>query len=157
MEQGRSKGLRIFFNPAPFDERVLSYPLSLVDTFVVNEIEGQGLTGAKEPKAIIEKLSDRFSQSSILLTLGPDGVMHRSQREALSVPAVPVKVKDTTAAGDTFIGYYIACLAKGMPIKECLKTACKAASICVSRPGAADSIPKWEEVGMKNEKYGIME
>jgi ribokinase len=62
------------------------------------------------------------------------------------VPAEKVHAVDTTAAGDTFIGFFIAQKLAGQPIESCLRTACHAAAICVTRPGAADSIPHLQEV-----------
>ena len=57
-----------------------------------------------------------------------------------------VKVKDTTAAGDTFTGYFLACVNERLGIKEALEKASIASSISVSRKGASDSIPKRDEV-----------
>ena len=53
-----------------------------------------------------------------------------------------VKAIDTTAAGDTFIGYFISHLSRDEEIKDCLSIASKAASICVTKKGGAISIPK---------------
>jgi ribokinase len=62
------------------------------------------------------------------------------------MPAFPVLAVDTTAAGDTFIGYFIAEIISGSSIKRSVEIATKAASICVTRKGAADSIPKKNEL-----------
>ena len=53
---------------------------------------------------------------------------------------------DTTAAGDTFTGYFLAGLARGYDVALCLEQGAKAAAIAVTRPGASPSIPTWEEV-----------
>ena len=58
-----------------------------------------------------------------------------------------MKAVDTTAAGDTFTGYFVAGLMKNQPIKKCMEQASKAAAISVTRPGAADSIPRAGEIG----------
>ena len=55
-------------------------------------------------------------------------------------------MRDTTGAGDTFVGYFVAGLVAGQSVEECLRKASQAGAICVSRPGAADSIPKKEEL-----------
>jgi ribokinase len=91
-------------------------------------------------------LVERLPRAEILLTLGAQGVMYHSPQTDLSVPAPKVATVDTTAAGDTFIGYYVAGQAAGLPVQKCLRIACHAAAICVSRPGAMDSIPRKEEV-----------
>jgi len=61
-------------------------------------------------------------------------------------PSFPVKAVDTTAAGDTFTGYFLAGLAEGLPMEQVLRRSAKAASICVTRPGAVPSIPYRDEV-----------
>jgi len=55
-------------------------------------------------------------------------------------------VVDTTGAGDTFVGYFIASVAEGLPTAAALRRAAAAAALCVSRAGAMDSIPLGDEV-----------
>jgi ribokinase len=143
---GHKHGMKICLNPAPFSKEVLDYPLHLVDILIVNEIEGKGLSGENTPDKIVSVLSRKFPKAEIILTLGSKGVMYKSMREEVTVPAVKVKSVDTTAAGDTFIGYYLASWLENKPVKQSLEIACKAAAICVSRKGAQDSIPYIEEV-----------
>jgi ribokinase len=146
IDQARDQGLTIFLNPAPMDERVAGYPLEKVDYFIINEIEGRDLSGATDAPAIMAAMRKRFPEAAILLTLGEQGVCYADQSTSLVVPAEKVHAVDTTAAGDTFIGFFIAQKLAGQPIASCLRTACHAAAICVTRPGAADSIPHLKEV-----------
>lgn len=146
MRQARKRGLRICFNPAPFDDQVLRYPLDLVDVFILNETEGEGISGRKRANDIMGSLSSSFPSAEIVLTLGAKGAAYRSAREAFAVPGVKVRAVDTTAAGDTFIGYFLAGCAAGEPRQESVSRACRAAAICVSRKGAMDSIPLRREV-----------
>jgi ribokinase len=146
IESGHQHEMKICFNPAPFGKEVLEYPLNLVDMFIVNEIEGKGLSGKTKPDEIIAAFSKRFPKAEIILTLGSKGVIYKSQKEQIKVPAIKVKPVDTTAAGDTFIGYYLASRIENKPVRKCLEIACKAAAICVSRKGAQDSIPYRNEV-----------
>lgn len=128
-------GLRIFFNPAPMNRAVFDYPLELVDTFIVNETEGEAL-GARPGK-------------NVLMTLGAEGARYfpAGESHAVSVPAVPVeKVADTTAAGDTFIGYFLAEIAGEASPEQAMRVAAQASALCISRPGAAASIPKRTEL-----------
>jgi ribokinase len=147
IDRAKELGLTIFLNPAPMDERVFSYPLDKVDYFIINDIEGRELTGEAEPEAIIATMLKRFPQSATILTLGEKGAMYADRQTKLSVPAEKVTAVDTTAAGDTFIGFFIAQMTKGNTVDNCLRTASRAAAICVTRRGAADSIPLKEEVG----------
>ena len=139
-------GLTIFLNPAPMDKSVLGYPLDLVDYFIINSIEGRELTGEKEPRTIIEAMRNRFLRSAIILTLGEQGAIYADRQTRLTIPSEKVTPVDTTAAGDTFIGYFVAQKIKGANVETCLRTATRAAAICVTRHGAADSIPHLDEV-----------
>lgn len=146
IDHAKDQGLTIFLNPAPMDERVAGYPLEKVDYFIINEIEGRELSGAIDAQAILAAMRRRFPEAAILLTLGEQGVCYADPSTSLVVPAEKVQAVDTTAAGDTFIGFFIAQKLAGQPIEACLRTACHAAAICVTRPGAADSIPHLQEV-----------
>lgn len=146
MKTAHKAGLKIWFNPAPFDPAILKYPLSLVDLFIVNEIEAADLSGAKAGNSALVALARQFPAAQILMTLGAKGAMLKSGTRQWVVPAPKVKAVDTTAAGDTFIGYYAASLIKGFAPEQCLTYACKAAALSVTRKGAADSIPDKKEV-----------
>jgi len=146
MKTAHKAGMKIWFNPAPFDSTITDYPLSLVDCFIVNEIEATGLSGVKAGKAALSALAGKFPKAEILMTLGSKGAMLKSGTQQYVVPSPKVKAVDTTAAGDTFIGYYAASVIRGFPPKQCLTYACKAAAISVTRKGAAASIPNQREV-----------
>ena len=135
--------MKIFFNPAPMTKEVLNYPLSLVDYLIVNESEAKKLSKNNiDFDEIIYYLKNKYSNTSILLTLGEKGSIYSNKNEYFKCEAVKVKALDTTAAGDTFIGYFISYLSKKKEIKDCLLIASKAASICVTKKGGAISIPK---------------
>lgn len=141
--------LKIVFNPAPMHADVLTYPLDLVNCFILNEIEGKELSGKDEPEEILLSMIDKYPKAETVLTLGEKGVLFGNSERKLAVPAIRVKpadIVDTTAAGDTFIGYFLEGYANNQKMEIALRTACRAASICITRPGAADSIPKREEV-----------
>ena len=81
-----------------------------------------------------------------MLTLGEKGSVYQDGETQYHQGIFPVKAVDTTAAGDTFTGYFISSVIDGLPVPEGLELAAKASSISVSRKGAADSIPLREEV-----------
>lgn len=147
LELAGARGLRVIFNPAPMTARVLEYPLQQVDTFIINRVEGQGLTGESQPNQIVDALRTRFPRAAVVLTLGAQGVLYADPEQTLALPAFPVQVADTTAAGDTFIGFFLAAQGAGHAIPDALGLATRAAALCVTRPGAADSIPTLAEVG----------
>ncbi len=142
----REAGLHVCFNPAPMSPDVASYPLDCVDWLIVNETEGAELSGEEEPDSIISRLRERWSRTSILLTLGAKGALCTNASEVMRIPAPHVIPVDTTAAGDTFVGYFLGTLAAGGMLSESLGMAIRAAAITVTRPGAADSIPRQSEI-----------
>jgi ribokinase len=144
-----ARGLLVAFNPAPMTPEVQDYPLDGVSLFVVNETEGAALAGIENasPASIVGTLQRRFPRAAILLTLGGDGSLYARDGERIRTPAQAVEAVDTTAAGDTFIGYFLAELLAGEPTVQALTIATKAAALCVTRPGAAVSIPRRSELG----------
>ena len=93
-----------------------------------------------------ELLKKKFPRSRIVLTLGEKGAVYCGEETRIRQPAYAVRAVDTTAAGDTFTGYFIAGISRGMSAEEALDTASRAAAIAVTKPGAAPSIPAWEQV-----------
>ena len=147
MERAREKGMVLVFNPSPMDDKISSYPLEYVDYFLLNEIEAGDICGEQgSGEELLQKLSDKFPESKIVLTLGGDGSLYRDGQRILTQGIYKVPVVDTTAAGDTFTGFLIGGLVQGLDAGEALDLAAKAAAIAVSRPGAAPSIPSREEV-----------
>jgi ribokinase len=148
MEKGRERGMRLCFNPAPFSSQVTSYPIELIDIVVVNETEGTGLTGSDSTDNLIGQLTAKWPGATFLLTLGEKGARYCSPAETIEVPAVPVQPVDTTAAGDTFIGYFLAGLAADLKPSAALQRAARAPPLCVTRHGAMDSIPAAGELDL---------
>jgi len=142
----KAKGMTIAFNPSPFGAEIADYPLDLVDIWLLNEIEGQALTDMTQPSDILNAMGQKYPCAIIVLTLGSAGVLCLHKGKVLKQIGKKVKVQDTTAAGDTFTGYFIACLTRGLGINESLMYANTAASVSVGRNGAAVSIPLWDEV-----------
>ncbi|MEG0252405.1 MAG: PfkB family carbohydrate kinase, partial [Christensenellaceae bacterium] len=139
-------GLHIALNPSPIDATIATLPLEKIKYFIVNEIEGAQICGAKTNETIIPLMTKKYPHASILLTLGADGAMYFDGQKTYSQPIFKVKAVDTTAAGDTFLGYFINGLLNKLPIPKILEIAAKAASITVSHKGAAQSIPTIDTV-----------
>ena len=153
IKKASERSMKIYFNPAPYDPGIEHYPLELIDAFVVNETEGSGLSGGLEyPDAILDTLTGKYPGSEIILTLGKEGVVYGKDGFRESAGIIDVPVVDTTAAGDTFIGYYIAERIRGSEVKTALETACRASSVAVSRLGAMESIPYADEIDPLLEK-----
>ena len=92
-------------------------------------------------------LGEKFPASQIEVgPLGEDGTMYADETQRVYQPIFKVKAVDTTAAGDTFTGYFLAGLMAGMPMQDVLKMCAKASAIAVTRAGAVPSIPYRDEV-----------
>ncbi len=146
IEQAWAHGLRVAFNAAPYNAAIRRYPLDKVEWLIVNEVEGAGLSGEEEPEKILDALEKSYPNTRILLTLGRDGAVYDSDGVRTRVKACSVKAVDTTAAGDTFIGYFLRGVLDGWTSAETLKLATVASAIAVTRPGAADSVSAYDEV-----------
>ena len=149
-ELAAAKGMHVVLNPSPYDGTVLEADWSGLDWLLVNEIEAEQITGETEPEKVWEKLHAKYPGLSLLVTLGSRGsVAFRpagGTTEIWREEAVRVKAVDTTAAGDTYTGYFIAALTEGKPLQACMREAARAAAIAVTRPGAAGSVPWREEL-----------
>ena len=146
VDKAYEKGMQIALNPSPFNEKLDNVDMKKISIFLLNEVEGFQLTGETDPEAILAKLRQLFPHARILLTLGKDGAVYQDTQQKVFQPIFPVTAVDTTAAGDTFTGYFLAGLSEGLPIEEVLRISAKASSIAVSREGAVPSIPWREEV-----------
>ena len=140
------RGLRVVLNVSPISEEILRVDLSGVDWLVVNEIECARMAGCEDPQEGYETLKQRYPELGILLTLGSAGSVSWKDGVELRQCAYPVKAVDTTGAGDTYMGYFVGCLAQGMDRQTAMQYASMASAISVTRPGAAVSIPTMDEV-----------
>jgi len=154
LQQASVHGLTVCLNPAPFSPQINSWPLELVNLLILNQTEAAGLVyglaptvGAPRPDVMIVSLCRRWPQVDVLLTLGEGGAILCGPHGRARVDSVHLgPVLDTTAAGDTFIGYFLAARADGLAAEDCLRRAAVAAGICVTRRGARASIPRLDEV-----------
>lgn len=151
MSQAHERGMQIVLNPSPMNEKIFDLPLEYVNYFLLNEVEaGQLLKRECGPGTDMEELasslSERFPYAVIVLTIGSGGAIFSGNGKRFLQPVYKVKAVDTTAAGDTFTGYFIAGMINGMEAEEAMNMAAKAAAIAVTRPGAAPSIPLLREV-----------
>lgn len=151
IERAHAQGMKVVLNPSPMNEKILDMPLDYVDYFLLNEIEAAQLlnmeqTDTKRGEMLAKQLFEKFPRAGIVLTLGSEGAVYYDGETMYRQGACRTKVVDTTAAGDTFSGYFIAGILKELKISEAMELASRAAAITVSRPGAAPSIPTLEEV-----------
>ena len=140
------RGLSVILNPAPYSDDIATMDLSSVEWLIVNEVEVEQLTGTNDPDEAWPIVQSRWPSTSLIVTLGEQGSVCFCQNERIVQEAYRVRAVDTTAAGDTFIGYFVAGLEKGLALPQCLQQASLASAIAVTRPGAAPSIPWGKEL-----------
>lgn len=151
IEKAKSKGMKVAFTPAPMSLEVQNYPLKKVDFILLNETEAKALADIKgeekiNENAVAESLSEKYPETQFILTLGSKGALYIYKKERIFQNAFKVESVDTTAAGDTFAGFFLQSIVSGKSIKHSLETASKAAAICVTKRGASPSIPTQKEV-----------
>lgn len=141
------KNIPLAFNPSPFSEYLLKkFPFEYVTYLLINETEGQQLSGYIEPEDIAGCLISRFPDMKVVLTLGSKGVYYADRNQVIQQPSFQVEAVDTTGAGDTFTGFFLGMISQGLEIPEALRYACAAAAISVTREGAAPSVPDLKTV-----------
>ena len=145
VEEACARGLQVAFNPSPFDKAVLTVDFDHVAWLLVNEVEAQQMTGSDDPFEAWDILHGRYPDLCAVITLGGAGAICFTPEGDVRQPAYPARAVDTTGAGDTFTGYFLASLLENRPLSECMQRAAMAASICVTRPGAAAAIPTLRE------------
>ena len=139
-----ARGMKIALNPSPITAALAQIPIELCDILFVNEIEAGQLCDTE--KASLEQLAARFPHAMLVYTMGSRGASVYADGKTYHQDAIRVKAVDTTGAGDTFTGYFLAAIGEGMGIEDALLLATKAAAIGVTRPGASVSIPARAEV-----------
>ena len=140
------KEMKIFFNAAPYDESIQNYPIEKVTWLVVNETESAALSGEENYEKMLQVLKQKYPHTNILFTMGKDGSRVLTNNEDVKVEAMKVNAIDTTGAGDTYIGYFVKGILEGFSLVESANLATKASTIAVTRFGAVDSIPSYDEV-----------
>lgn len=144
VRSAHARGMKIAFNPSPITAAIAEIPVELCDILFVNEIEAGQFCGVE--RATLEQLAQRFPNAMLVYTMGSRGAAVYADGKTYEQPSFKVKAVDTTGAGDTFTGYFLAAICEGMDIPAALKLAAKAAAISVTRQGASASVPTRAEV-----------
>ena len=146
IHRAAAAGFRVVLNASPYEDSLKELDLGKLSWLLINEIEGSCFTGEHEPERIISSLREKYAQLGVVLTLGSRGCICDKGGERVTHGIFKVPVVDTTGAGDTFTGYFVAALAKGFGLAEAVRYASAAAAMAVSAPGAAQSIPEFAAV-----------
>ncbi|MDR0473043.1 MAG: PfkB family carbohydrate kinase, partial [Treponema sp.] len=79
IEKAKKRGMKVFLNPSPYDEKIGKLPLEKVDIFFVNEIEGAALAALPQgtpPPLILDRLTKNYPAAEFILTAGKDGAYY---------------------------------------------------------------------------------
>lgn len=142
-EAARASGATILLNATP--EAASGKDLARqANVLIVNETEVVDLLGGERGKRSWEAIATALRElgpSTVVITLGGDGALVATGDRVEMLPAPPVEVVDTTAAGDAFCGAMAARLAAGDDVLAAAKYGVRAASLSVTKAGAQPSIP----------------
>ena len=148
-ELAQQKGIRTVLNPSPM-QADMARLLAAADILVLNEEEATALAGpvqeSDQPAELAQYLRT-LGPDVVVLTMGSEGSYYVDGATSFHVPALDVDVVDTTAAGDTFLGYLAAGLVHNLVPEAACADATQAAGLCVQKSGASGSIPTRSEVG----------
>lgn len=146
IEKASGKGMKIFLNPSPCSDNLKNIDFNMLSYIILNEGEAKTLSGCENSESALAYFSENYPNLNVVLTLGKKGSVFFGEGQKVSQPSFEVKAIDTTAAGDTFTGYFISMLSRGESYKNALRIASAAAAISVSKNGAAPSIPLYDTV-----------
>ncbi|MER9232453.1 ribokinase [Mesorhizobium sp. M0622] len=149
LDAARTAGAVTVLNTAPFHGDAAGF-LGKADYLVANETEfdlyGEALSlSGRDRPARMRDYAARTGRT-IVVTLGPDGVLAATPDDLLMVPALKITPLDTVGAGDTFSGYFAAGLAAGLPLDQALARAAAAGSLACLKAGAQPAIPLARDV-----------
>lgn len=137
----KKRGLKVAYAAAPFEAKAVMDVLPHLDFMILNAVEMEQLTQATGLDA------NALGVDMVIVTKGAEGAdLYRADGARSGFPAIPVQPVDTTGAGDTFTGYVLSALDRGLPVEQAITLATKAGALMVMRHGTADVIPNLDEV-----------
>lgn len=146
VDKAYEQNIAVALNLSPVDDKILKIDLNKITYLLINETEGHALTDLVKGDDIGNYLIRHYPELTVVLTLGSQGAMYFDKHETISQAAFKAKAIDTTAAGDTFTGYFLSMLLRGYSAQKALQIGCYASSLAIQTKGAANSIPQWESV-----------
>lgn len=141
IEKAFEKSIPVAFNPSPINEKIHLIDFNKLSYLILNEVEAGDITGFSNVDDIINYFRTNYKSLKVVLTLGLSGSVYFDDKTKFYQPSFKVKAVDTTAAGDTFTGFFLSSVASGKSICVALKIASAASAIAVSKMGASPSIP----------------
>lgn len=153
----RAQGVQVVLNAAPA-QSLPDELLHHIDILVVNEGELAVVSGLD---GNVKQNLERINVPCVVVTLGSNGSLARVRGSGprdtdslVKAAPFPVHPVDTTAAGDTFVGSFVAALARGSRLETALKWGNAAGALACLKPGAQSSIPTVAEVAAMIQSAG---
>lgn len=137
---GSKLGFRVCYAAAPFDAEAVKAVLPYLNFLILNAVEAEQLETA------LGVPIDTLEIEDIVITLGADGARWIGSGTDQHFDALKVDPVDTTGAGDTFTGFVLSALDRGLTMGQAISLAMRAAALMVTRMGTADVIPDLKEV-----------
>jgi len=143
-------GMLTILNPAPARDESMGI-LDYIDIFIPNESEAKSIAGIDlhadfNPNELLIKIKEKYKVGTVIITAGGEGVFGFDGKNSWRIPPIPVKVIDTTGAGDAFIGSFAWSLSKGNEILKAMEFGNYAAALSVTRAGTIPAFPTFSEV-----------
>ncbi len=138
----KAHGVAVALNAAPA-QPLPAELLSAIDILMVNEGE---LAAISNHNGNVTECLERIDVPCVVVTLGSQGALARTDGQIFKQSAFPVTPVDTTGAGDTFCGVFVAALSQGQSVPMAMRVACAAGALACTRPGAQSSIPTQPEL-----------
>lgn len=146
VDQAYLKNMRIILNPSPFSENLKNLDLNKLFCIVLTDDEAKRFSGHNDYEKSMAYFRNTFPELKISINLGSNGCVFGDKTQVLYQPSFQVDIVDSTGAGDTFTGYFVAGIASGKDYATIIRNATAAASISLTRKGSPPSIPFMEEV-----------
>ena len=146
LDRAAALEIPVALNPSPMTPALPTWNLSSVRCFLLNKLEGRMLAGETNPEAICLALEKKYPEATVVLTLGADGVLCRSGGQWFRHGVYPVEIRDTTGAGDSFVGGFLRGFLAGWDLESCGRFASAVAAHNVSAKGAAAGVPDFDTV-----------
>jgi ribokinase len=143
-------GMVTILNPAPAQQESIG-SLEYIDIIIPNESEAKSLAGVDlradfHPKEILAKIKDQYKVGTVIITAGGEGVFGFDGEKSWRISPMPVKVIDTTGAGDAFIGGFAWSLSRDNEIGKAMEFGNCVAALSVTRDGTIPAFPFLNEV-----------
>ncbi|MHB0855998.1 MAG: carbohydrate kinase family protein [Anaerolineae bacterium] len=145
MRQAKAEGLTVSLdtNWDPSGRWDLDGFFDHVDVFLPNENELRAISGENDLDVALAHMAERVPLT--VLKQGSKGATAAWEGQRLSVPAYCVAVADTTGAGDSFDGGFLAGWLRGEPLEQCLRLGAACGGLTTTRVGGLNGQPSWDE------------